>query len=434
LYLQTERAFVQGACYYRIKKRKGMPMLPKLTFIHAADLHLDSKMEGLTAAHPAMKRRLQESTFEALQRLVQHAITLKVDFVLLAGDIFDSNRQSLKALVALREACKELQAAQIAVYMQYGNHDYTGNKPVMSYPDNVHIFQSEQVETFIYSKDNKPAAAIHGFSYTARHVKTRVSKQYQSKGANIYQIGMLHGGMMTGGPEDVYAPFTIDDLKQASFDYWALGHIHKREILTEQPPIVYPGNIQGRHRKETGEKGCYVVELEGESSSLTFLPLHAIRFEEVTCSIKEGWALYEAEAKLMEASAGWEEKYGNAVLYVHFHGAANPLAEWLQDDQLEELIDMVNEQLMQLGRLTLLAGFTVHIDFEIDEKQLLERDDFTAALYAYSYQAEEVKHSLNELLVNRQFRKIQQAFTEEEIQELVDEAKQLLLHNMLEVD
>ncbi|SNZ14404.1 DNA repair exonuclease SbcCD nuclease subunit [Terribacillus aidingensis] len=409
-------------------------MLPKLTFIHAADLHLDSKMEGLTAAHPAMKTRLQESTFEALQRLVQYAITLKVDFVLLAGDIFDSNRQSLKALVALREACKQLQAAQITVYMQYGNHDYTGNKPVMRYPDNVHIFQSEHLETFIHSKNNEPAAAIHGFSYTARHVKTRVSKHYKSTGDNMYQIGMLHGGIMTGGPEDVYAPFTIEDLKQADFDYWALGHIHKREILTEQPPIVYPGNIQGRHRKETGEKGCYLVELEGPSSSLTFLPLHAIRFEEVTFSVKEGWALYEAEAKLMEASAGWEEKYGDVVLYVHFHGAANPLVGWLQEDQLEELIDMVNEQLMQLGRLTILAGFTVQIDSEIDEEQLLERNDFTAALYSYSYQAEEVKRSLNELMANRQFRRIQQAFTDEEIQELVGEAKQLLLHTMMEVD
>jgi DNA repair protein SbcD/Mre11 len=411
-----------------------MSMPPKLSFIHAADLHLDSKMEGLTAAHPEMKTRLQESTFEALQRLVQYAISYKVDFILLAGDIFDSNRQSLKALVALREACKELRAAQIDVYMQYGNHDYTGNKPVMMYPDNVHIFQSEQVETFIHSKNKVPAAAIHGFSYTARHVNTRVSKQYQSVGDNMYQIGMLHGSIMTGGPEDVYAPFTIEDLKQADFDYWALGHIHKREILTEQPPIIYPGNIQGRHRKETGEKGCYLVELEGQSSTLTFLPLQAIRFEEVTFSVKEAWELYEAEAKLMEASAAWEEMYGQVVLYVHFHGAANPLVKWQQENQLEELIDMVNEQQMQLGRLTVLAGFTVQVEFELDEEQLLERDDFTAALFSCSYQMEDIKRSLHELMANRQFRKIKHAYTEEEMQELVGEAKQLLLQTVMEVE
>lgn len=409
-------------------------MLPKLTFIHAADLHLDSQMEGLTAAYPAMKRRLQDSTFQALKQLVQCAITNKVDFVLLAGDIFDSNRQSLKALVALREACRELQKHCIYVYMQYGNHDYTGKKPMMTYPDNVHIFQSEKVETFFYEKNGVPAAAIHGFSYTTRHIKSRKALEYEAKGEGMYQIGMLHGSLGMGNAADVYAPFSIDELKQAGFDYWALGHIHKREILSEQPPIVYSGNIQGRHRKESGEKGCYLVELEGQSCAMRFLPLQDIRFEAVDFDIKEGTALYDMEQTLLESCLHWEEALGEAVLHVTFHGPSHLLMRWSQEERLEELLEIVNEQQQSLGSQLILAGFSIQASLNVKEELLLERNDFTAALYSTTYSADEITHGLEELMGNRQFRKIKQSYSEEELQEILVEAKQLLLQTLLEVE
>lgn len=409
-------------------------MLPKLTFIHAADLHLDSQMEGLTAAHPAMKSRLQESTFQALKQLVQCAISEKVDFILLAGDIFDANRQSLKALVALREACKELQEHCIDVYMQYGNHDFTGKQPMMSYPDNVHIFQTEKVETFFHENNGEPAAAIHGFSYTTRHIKSRKALEYEVKGEGIYQIGMLHGSLGTGGDADVYAPFSVDELKHTGFDYWALGHIHKREVLSEQPPIVYPGNIQGRHRKESGEKGCYLVELEGQSCVMSFLPLQDIRFETVDVDVKEGSALYDVEQILLESCLRWEEAFGDAVLHVIFHGPAHLLMRWSQEERLEELLEIINEQQQNLGSQLVLAGFTVQATLDMKEELLLERNDFTAALYTTSYSADEMTRSLEELMGNRQYRKIQQFYSEEELQELLGEAKQLLLQTLLEVE
>ncbi|MFP7479605.1 metallophosphoesterase family protein [Terribacillus saccharophilus] len=408
-------------------------MLPKLTFIHAADLHLDSQMEGLTAAHPAMKSRLQDSTFQALKQLVRSATTNKVDFVLLAGDIFDSNRQSLKALVALREAFKELDEQCIDVYMLYGNHDFTGAKPMMTYPDNVHIFQSDKVETFFYEKKGEPAAAIHGFSYTTRHIKTKKALEYEAKGEGIHQIGMLHGSLGTGSDADVYAPFSLDELRQTGFDYWALGHIHKREVLSEQPPIVYPGNIQGRHRKESGEKGCYLVELEGQSCTRTFLPLQDIRFETVGIDVKEGASLYEVERDLVERCRNWEEAFGHAVLHVVFHGPAHLLMRWSQEERLDELMEIINEQQL-LGSQLLLAGFSVQATLDLKEEQLLERNDFTAALYKTTYTADEMTRSLEELMGNRQFRKIKQSYTEEELQGMLEEAKQLLIQTLLEVE
>ncbi|PAD38168.1 DNA repair exonuclease [Terribacillus sp. 7520-G] len=409
-------------------------MQPKLTFIHAADLHLDSQMEGLTAAHPAMKKRLQESTFESLKRLVQCAIDNSVDFVLLAGDIFDSNRQSLKALVALREACRELQKHRIEVYIQYGNHDFTGKQPMMIYPENVHIFKTEKVETFLYEKNGEPAAAIHGFSYTTRHIKSRKAQDYKARGTGIYQIGMLHGSIATGSAADVYAPFGIDELKRTGFDYWALGHIHKREILSEQPPIAYPGNIQGRHRKEAGEKGCYLVELEGHTCSMTFVPLQDLRFEEVVFDMEGGLALYDAEKALMELCLKWEKAFGAGVLHVTFRGPAHQVVAWEQEDRLEELLDIVNEQQQNLGSQLVLASYDIQASLDVKQEQFRQRSDFTAALLSTSFQPDEMRDSLEELLRNRQFRKIKQSYSESELQEMLEEAKQLLLQTLLEVE
>ncbi|MFS0560051.1 DNA repair exonuclease [Terribacillus sp. 179-K 1B1 HS] len=409
-------------------------MQTKITFIHAADLHLDSQMDGLTVAHPNMKSRLQESTFLSLKKLVQCAIDENVDFILLAGDIFDSNRQSLKALVALREACRELQKHGIEVYIQYGNHDFIGQQPIMSYPENVHIFTSEKVETFLYKKNGEPAAAIHGFSYTTRHIKSKKALEYQAIGTGIYEIGMLHGSLATGGAADIYAPFSVDELKRTGFDYWALGHIHKREILSEQPPIVYPGNIQGRHRKETGEKGCYLVELKGQSCTMTFVSLQDLRFEEVVFAIEEGSALYEVEKTLMDLCQKWEKAFGAAVLHVTFQGLAHQLIGWEQEDRLEEMLDIVNEQQHSLGGQLVLASYSVQASLEVDQEQLLERSDFTAALLTTAYQPDEMRKSLDELMRNRQFRKIKQSYSDGELQEMLEEAKQLLLQTLLEVE
>ncbi|MFP7494852.1 DNA repair exonuclease [Terribacillus saccharophilus] len=408
-------------------------MQPKLTFIHAADLHLDSQMEGLTIAHPAMKNRLQNSTFQSLNQLVQSAIDFNVDFVLLAGDIFDSNRQSLKALVALREAFRMLEEHRIEVYMQYGNHDFTGKQPMMSYPENVHIFPSEKVETFFYEKNGERAAAIHGFSYTTRHIESGKVQEFQVAGQGLYQIGMLHGSLATGGAADVYAPFRIEELKRTGFDYWALGHIHKREILSEQPPVVYPGNIQGRHRKESGEKGCYLVEMEGQSCDMTFVPLQDIRFEEVVFVLKEAMAIHEVEKELMEQCLVWGERFSEAVLHVSFQGAVHQLLEWEQQDRLDELLDIVNEQQLSLGRQLVLASYTILPSIDIEEDQLLERNDFTAALLTNEYLPDELRHTLGELTNNRQFRKIKQYYSESEMKDMLEEAKQLLLQTLWEV-
>ena len=232
-------------------------MSEEIKFIHAADLHLDSPFLGLSDLDEKLFEKIKESTFNALNKLVNEAIKHRVDFVLLIGDLFDNSEQSLKAQVKLKNAFDQLNEHKINVYMSYGNHDFIqGNLYPIEYPENVFVFPDEKVSHFTYYQNEKPMVNIYGFSYETRAVTQNKIAEYNQVNAEVpYHIATLHGSADHAHGHANYAPFKLSELKDKPFDYWALGHIHKRKILSESPPIVYPGNIQGRHRNETGDKG-----------------------------------------------------------------------------------------------------------------------------------------------------------------------------------
>src|SRR5699024_10800819 len=210
-----------------------------ISFIHAADLHLDTPFKGLTKLPTSLWEDVKESTFLAYDHLIETAIVHEVDFVLLVGDIFDEATQSLKAQMHLRSGFKKLQAKNIAVYISYGNHDFLeGNKFSIEYPNNVHVFSSEKVTSFTYEKNNEKCAEIYGFSYETRAVTDNTIAEYKINQPDIpYHIATLHGSLDGNQSHASYAPFHLQQLVESSFDYWALGHIHQREILQTEPPI-----------------------------------------------------------------------------------------------------------------------------------------------------------------------------------------------------
>ncbi|MBP3040455.1 DNA repair exonuclease [Bacillaceae bacterium Marseille-Q3522] len=243
--------------------------MKEITFIHGADLHLDSPMAGLTHLPPSVFKRVRESTFTALTNLTNLAIEKKVDFVLLAGDLYDEENRSVRAQFRLKQEMERLAKHQIAVYLIHGNHDHLqGTWAHLDMPENVQIF-AEEVEKKLFQK-NGVITNIYGFSYKERHIFARKIDDYNRKGEADFHIGLLHGYLEGAGDHGKYAPFRVSDLMEKHFDYWALGHIHKREILSERPPIVYSGNTQGRSLKETGRKGCYYVRLNEAGCELTF--------------------------------------------------------------------------------------------------------------------------------------------------------------------
>lgn len=238
-----------------------------MKFLHAADLHLDTPFVGISNFSKELQSQLKESTYAAARKLFQTALDEQVDFVILAGDIFDDTDSSLKAQMFLKTEFEQLQDANIKVYMIYGNHDYYRNNfSVVKFPDNVTIFGKDVSTAELTTKDGLKVG-LTGFSYYQQHIQEAMVQQYPQRGVFDYQIGLLHAGV----GDNNYAPFQINDLLQKGYDYWALGHIHKREILNQKPLVVYPGDIQGRNQNETTPKGFYLVTVENQTTQMQFI-------------------------------------------------------------------------------------------------------------------------------------------------------------------
>lgn len=252
-----------------------------MKFLHAADLHLDTPFVGISDFSKQLQDQLKDSTYEAAKKLFQTAISERVDFVILAGDIFDDTDSSLKAQMFLKSEFEKLSQVNIKVFMIYGNHDYYRNDfSVIDFPENVTVFgENPEMKTLIARDGQK--VGIAGFSYHQQHVKKNVVENYPERNSVDYQIGILHAGV----GDDNYAPFKINDLLKKGYDYWALGHIHKREVLHERPVIVYPGDIQGRNQNETTPKGFYIVSVDKQTTHLRFVQSSVYDWEKSGLSV-----------------------------------------------------------------------------------------------------------------------------------------------------
>lgn len=402
-----------------------------ISFIHAADLHLDSPFQGLAHIPQSKLTQIRESTFSALDRLVQVAIEKEVNFVLLVGDLFDHEEQSLKAQIRLRSACEQLQQHEINVYMSYGNHDYmNGNIHPVAYPDNVFIFPNEDVRQFTYP-ENYPIAAIYGFSYENQEVTTNKAKEYAISNRSIpFHIATLHGSVHHNNDHDPYAPFNIRDLTEEAFDYWALGHVHKRQILKQTPPIVYPGNIQGRHHGEAGDKGCYHVTLSRSGCELSFIPLHSIRFESLTIDVSHCEDIYGVETTVRETLKLESRQTIPTLIRLHLTGDNEELYMWEQHKYIDEIVDVLNEAHMHENQWMFIYDVTTSLQRTAVSRQMFQNDHFISEL-STQFEQTSIQPILTDLYHHRQGRKFLDQLTKEEVQVIKEKAEQLLINELL---
>lgn len=249
-----------------------------MKFLHAADLHLDTPFIGISNFSKELQKQLQGSTYLAAKKLFDTALEQQVDFVILAGDIFDDTDSSLKAQMFLRDEFERLRQAEIKVYLIYGNHDYYRNNfAVVKFPDNVTVFGQDVTTVEQMTKDGQ-RVGLTGFSYHQQHINEAAGASYPQRGDFDYQIGILHAGV----GDDNYAPFQVSDLLQKGYDYWALGHIHKRQVLHEAPMIVYPGDIQGRNQNDITPKGFYIVTVENHVTDIKFVKSSIYTWDKAT--------------------------------------------------------------------------------------------------------------------------------------------------------
>ncbi|MBI9092779.1 MAG: DNA repair exonuclease [Desulfobacterium sp.] len=229
-------------------------------FIHTADIHLDSPLKGLEAHEDAPVDEIRGATRRAFDNLIDLALGEEVDFILIAGDLYDGDWKDYNTGLFFAARMGRLAKAGINVFIVSGNHDAASQiTKAMPLPDNVTFLSSRKPESVTLEN---LGVVIHGQSYSFRAVTDNLAVKYPLKDSNYFNIGLLHTSLTGRGGHEDYAPCTLDDLKSKGYDYWALGHVHKREIVSEDPWIVFPGNIQGRHIKETGAKGATLVTVE----------------------------------------------------------------------------------------------------------------------------------------------------------------------------
>jgi exonuclease SbcD len=231
-----------------------------IRFIHAADIHIDSPLIGLGRYEGAPVEQIRNATRKALENLVYLAITEQVKFVLIAGDLYDGDWRDYNTGLFLSKEMVKLRNEGIRVFIITGNHDAESNiTKSLRMPENVKIFSTKKPETMLIEELN---IAVHGQGFHQRAVTENIAANYPEGLSGYFNIGILHTSVTGREGHETYAPCQIETLLSKKYDYWALGHVHKSEILYEDPWIIFPGNIQGRHIRETGPKGCTLVTID----------------------------------------------------------------------------------------------------------------------------------------------------------------------------
>lgn len=403
----------------------------KIKFLHAADLHLGRVFTGLRQLPEQIYDRVVDSGFRALEKLVSAAIEHDVDFVLFAGDVFDSNAVSLRTYLRLRKQLERLERHQIRAFICHGNHDpLVGGQRVIDWPKNVTVFPDETVTAVPYKTKRDQVAMIYGFSYTRREIVTDKSKEYTKKTEGDFHLAMLHGNVDGQTEHDPYAPFTVNGLLAKQFDYWALGHIHKRQILATEPPIIYPGNIQGMHRNEQGEKGCMLVTLsKAGPPEIVFIPTSEIIWHEIEIEITN----VNTVDSLLDNIQSMKEQFRkqNTLLHIQFTGSGILNEQLRSANELDDLLWAVNEGEEEQQPFIWVVGVSVHTLGDWNREELEGRGDFIGELISSINTYSDFDEALALLFNNRNARMFLQSFSGEEREAILEKAESLLLTKLM---
>jgi exonuclease SbcD len=363
--------------------------MKRLRFIHAADLHLDSPFRGMSALPERVRERVRESTFEALKELVALAIQEKVDFVLISGDVYDVSDRSLRAQIRFQKAVEHLAIEGIPAYIIHGNHDpEDGRAAKLVWPADVHFFASDHVETLqVVKQDRGMIAEIHGMSYGSSAVTENLALKFKRGQAEVCQIGLLHTNVDGDPHHDNYAPCRKQDLIDAGMHYWALGHVHTRQVMNLQPAIVYPGNIQGRSIRETGPRGCYLVDIdESGRAELTFHALDTVRWFQETLSVSSIPSEQMLKDRLGELldRLRQDAKGRDGIVRIVLEGRSEIHERLRKGRALQELMDELREDEVERSSFVWIESIEDRTASELDLAAVLEEKSFLGDLLRYA--------------------------------------------------
>ncbi len=284
-----------------------------MKFVHAADLHVDSPLRGLARYEGAPVARMRSATRGALENLVSTCIEERAAFLLLAGDVFDGGWKDYSTGLFFVAQMARLRDAKIPVVLVRGNHDAMSSVvKALRLPDNVRELSHKKPESFELRDAN---VVVHGQSFGARIQTEDLAARYPDARRDAFNIGLLHTSVDGREGHEPYAPTSLETMRAKGYDYWALGHVHAREVLSQEPWIVFPGNLQGRHARETGPKGATIVTVDdGAITEVEHRALDVARWVSLTVDASPCADALEVVDRARDALAAAQVEAGDRLL------------------------------------------------------------------------------------------------------------------------
>ncbi len=414
------------------------------SFIHTADLHLDSPFKGISEINEEISLELTEATFKTFDKIIDLCIEKKVDFLLIAGDIYNSADKSLRAQLRFREGLKRLDKAGIEAYIVHGNHDpLDGWSANLDWPENVHIF-GKSVEKITFEKDGEKITQIYGISFQRQKIKENLALNFPKipgSKESLFTIGLLHCNLGSGTGHESYAPCTLQDLIDRNFDYWALGHIHKKAVINERDPmVIYSGNPQGLSPKEDGAKGCFLVNVDENGESVAeFIGVDSVRWVVEELSIDP----LHSEDDLITGICNRIEKIRkevggrSSICRIILTGKSALHSSIARVGVLDDISLEVRENEQGQVQFVWVESIEDKTNPNIDQKSLLKREDFIGDLvrlfdeiYHDDEGISELKKSLDPLFRSPIGRKLIEPVDDEQFLELIKKAEKLCLFKL----
>lgn len=205
--------------------------------------------------------------------MIDAALERRMGFALFAGDLYDGAQRDWYSGQFLKAQLSRLTREGIEIVAIRGNHDAeNAHEATMPLPG---MLGSAAPETKLLQRY---PVAVHGQSFATKAVTANIVQHYPVRVPDRFNIGLLHTACGQVG-HDNYAPCNIEDLKMHGYNYWALGHVHARQVLSQDPWIVFSGVLQGRHINEEGEKGAtFVTVQDGQVQSAELRSFDVLRW------------------------------------------------------------------------------------------------------------------------------------------------------------
>ncbi len=408
-------------------------------FLHCSDLHLGTPFKGLSRTEEDVALALSESTYRAFDHLLAIAIEKEVDFVLVCGDLLDIEDRNLRPFLHLQRGFRRLLEHEIGVFLICGNHDPLGSISEMArFPENVLVFSADIAKWHLEKSRSGMDVALWGMSFLKRAEYRNLARLVPDCPENLLRIALLHCTVGSQEGHEPYAPCQLSDLKKAPVDYWALGHIHKRAHLLDEPVAVYSGNIQGRSFKETGPRGCYLVEVDDDFHIRpSFVETDVIRWEEIQLDVTGVPDIASFQEILYEETRKTINKVAprGLICRIRLSGICEFYESICQQEALDEIVEELNSAIFTDGSVLLIEGMVNQAIPALDMERRKEAGDLAAFVLREAERLDLDKDFLTRpggplslLFQNRRFKRLGFGLEEGELEGIVRQAEHFLIH------